>query len=153
MTKKEFLIRFAEENLNLKFEPKVAESVTSEPTTSRRKLAQKHSNAIKPFVSFGLDEYLLIDGSKLDENEGLIELWSRDSMKEKYPFMQKIAISYSHVAVAETCRESIFSTSNLVVIPNRSRLSSSNLSEMMFVKMNRELIENKDLCCCFPVVM
>jgi len=65
--------------------------------------------------------------------------WSTN--KNQYPTLHKLAMKYLHIPATSVPSERLFSDAKNLITPQRTRLSSSIINQLMFLKRNREYVD------------
>lgn len=156
-TKKQFLIDYAEQALKLKFS-KV--SAKSQPSSDRRvRLSRKFSSVAKPghdstkepassspdYQPDEINQFLALDFANSVQSPSLLDYWNDKANQERFPFIHSVAKHVMIIATSQSSSETSFSKSNIIVKPNRSSLSSSNLEKTMFIYCNHEVAADQTL--------
>ena len=61
--------------------------------------------------------------------------------KSQYPVLHKLAIKYLHIPATSVPSERLFSDAKNLITPQRTRLDSYLVNQLMFLKRNREYID------------
>jgi len=87
-----------------------------------------------------LEEYLKEREST--DNE-LLKFWQAKKMK--YPHLYKIVVLYAHIPFTEVNVERLFSNVKFLLNPLRLSLADRTINDIMLIRMNIKLFENKVL--------
>jgi len=65
--------------------------------------------------------------------------WSTN--KNQYPILHKLAMKYLHIPATSVPSERLFSDAKNLITPQKTRLNSSIINQLMFLKRNREYVD------------
>ena len=76
-------------------------------------------------------------GHKFDINSSLLGYWEQN--RSSYPRLYRLAIRLLSIPATNLSSERYFSTAGLILTDYRSRLSSQNVNELLFIRSNFDL--------------
>jgi hypothetical protein len=110
----------------------------SNPTAMENFWKKKNSRMITP-VKDELQHYLSLPELPALEEYDPFKWWTTN--KTEYPVLHKLAIKYLSIPATSVPSERLFSDANNLITPQRNRLDSFLVNQLMFLKRNRKHID------------
>jgi len=108
------------------------------PTAMENFWKKKNSRIITP-VKDEFQHYLSLSELPALEEYDPFKWWTTN--KTEYPVLHKLAIKYLSIPATSVPSERLFSDANNLITPQRNRLDSFLVSQLMFLKRNRKHID------------
>jgi len=108
-------------------------------TTAMGSFWKKKNNKTVALIKDEFQHYLnVLELPALEEYDPY--LWWLNN-KSQYPVLHKLAIKYLHIPATSVPSERLFSDAKNLITPQRTRLDSYLVNQLMFLKRNREYID------------
>ena len=118
--------------------PRLSEMSTIELTTMGNFWKKKNSKAIAP-TKDELQHYLNVLELPALEEYDPFSWWATN--KNQYPILHQIAMKYLSIPATSVPSERLFSDAKNLITPQRTRLDSFLINQLMFLKRNRDHVD------------
>jgi hypothetical protein len=108
-------------------------------TTAMGNFWKKKNNRIAAPIKNEFQHYLNVPELPALEEYDPYKWWLTN--KKQYPLLHKLAIKYLSIPATSVPSERLFSDAKNLVTPQRTRLDSNLINQLMFLKRNREYVD------------
>ena len=118
--------------------PRLSEEGTNELTKMGNFWKKKNSKVIAP-TKDEFQHYLNVSELPVLEEYDPFSWWATN--KNQYPILHQVAMKYLSIPATSVSSERLFSDAKNLITPQRIRLDSFLINQLMFLKRNRDYVD------------
>jgi len=118
--------------------PRLSEKGTNESTTMGNFWKRKNAKVVAP-TKDEFQHYLNVSELPVLEEYDSFSWWAAN--KNQYPILHQVAMKYLSIPATSVPSERLFSDAKNLITPQRTRLDSFLINQLMFLKRNRDYVD------------